>query len=527
MNKLQEIFKAWNIAFDPNREQSDLAAKRIEICNSCDKKATNLGIHRCTVCGCALKGKVFSPVKGACPEGKWDEVDGKQESDNNDSFKIQVMNIPEPPKFSTQSIATPSKVESNETIFVQIASYRDPELVPTLDDLFAKAQHPDNVKVCIAWQHSIDDEWDNLDKYKDDDRVEIIDIPYHRSKGACWARNMIQGRYTDETYTLQLDSHHRFIENWDTELINMYKGLQNDGYEKPLLTGYISSFDPDNDPDGRVNEPWWMQFDRFTPEGVTFFLPATIPGWQNLEKPIPSRFYSAHFAFTTGKFCLEVPHDPEFYFHGEEITIAVRAYTHGYDLFHPHKIIAWHEYTRKGRTKHWDDVSQWDEWNRRTHVKTRKILNVDGEGDPFIQHGPFGIGNTRTLKDYEKYSGIRFENRSVQQHTIDHKFAPNPDVEDYENSFMQKFRHCIDIHVDTLPEKDYEFFVVAFLDENDNDLYRKDADKEEVTGMFNLSKEKDGWINIWREYNGPKPAKWLVWPYSTSKQWCDRIEGNL
>jgi prolyl 4-hydroxylase len=77
MNKLQEIFQAWNIAFDPNSEQSELAAKRIEICNSCSKKVTNLGINRCSVCGCALKGKVFSPAKGACPEGKWDIVDFK------------------------------------------------------------------------------------------------------------------------------------------------------------------------------------------------------------------------------------------------------------------------------------------------------------------------------------------------------------------------------------------------------------------------------------------------------------------
>lgn len=88
MNKLQEIFKAWNIAFDPNNDQAELAAKRIEICNSCDKKVTNLGINRCSVCGCALKGKVFSPVKGACPIGKWDEVDGKKQQVMSDKVII-------------------------------------------------------------------------------------------------------------------------------------------------------------------------------------------------------------------------------------------------------------------------------------------------------------------------------------------------------------------------------------------------------------------------------------------------------
>jgi hypothetical protein len=78
----------------------------------------------------------------------------------------------------------------------------------------------------------------------------------------------------------------------------MIKHLQKKGHKKPLLTSYISSFDPDNDPKGRVLEPWWMTFDRFIPEGAIFFLPSGIPDWQNRTEPIPSRFYSAHFCFT-------------------------------------------------------------------------------------------------------------------------------------------------------------------------------------------------------------------------------------
>jgi prolyl 4-hydroxylase len=75
MNKLKEIFKSWNIALDPNETQAELASQRIEICNSCEFKVENLGFNQCSVCGCALKAKVFSPVKGACPEGKWNIID--------------------------------------------------------------------------------------------------------------------------------------------------------------------------------------------------------------------------------------------------------------------------------------------------------------------------------------------------------------------------------------------------------------------------------------------------------------------
>ena len=51
---------------------------------------------------------------------------------------------------------------SKNSIFIQIASYRDPELVPTLDSLFDNAKFPNDLMVCIAWQHSTEDEWDDL-----------------------------------------------------------------------------------------------------------------------------------------------------------------------------------------------------------------------------------------------------------------------------------------------------------------------------------------------------------------------------
>ena len=157
----------------------------------------------------------------------------------------------------------------NGKIFIQIASYRDPELINTLDDCIDKADKPEKLVFGICWQHSDEDEWDNIDKYKDDKRFKIVDVNYKDSKGACWARNTLQQEYTNEEYTLQLDSHHRFIEGWDTELIKMLKGLQKKGHKKPLLTSYISSYNPENDPEGRVKVPWLMNFDRFIPE-VTY-----------------------------------------------------------------------------------------------------------------------------------------------------------------------------------------------------------------------------------------------------------------
>lgn len=414
----------------------------------------------------------------------------------------------------------------NKKIFIQIASYRDPQLIHTIRDCDMKASDPSKLVYSIAWQHSNDDEWDQLYEFKDDPRFKVVDINYKDSKGACWARNQLQQNYDGEQYTLQIDSHHRFVQDWDLELIQMYNQLKEKGHEKPLLTGYVSSFDPDNDPAGRIQTPWKMNFDRFIPEGAVFFLPASIDNYKQLTEPIPARFYSAHFAFTTGDFVKEVPHDPEYYFHGEEISIAVRAYTWGYDLFHPHKTIIWHEYTRKGRTKQWDDDKSWGGKNANSHKRNRKLFEMDGEIKD-IDFGIYDFGKVRSLLDYEKYSGLSFKRRAVQKYTLDNNLAPNPILsdEEFEKSFTSIFKHCIDLNRGQFVNDDYLFWAVIFEDEKNSQVNRIDLNETEVKNLLNTT---DTFIKVWRTFEvEKKPSKWIVWPYSESKGWLDKIEGKL
>ncbi len=417
-----------------------------------------------------------------------------------------------------------------QTIFLQIAAYRDPQLIITIEDMIRNAKRPQNLRIGICRQYHPDDGFDNVDQYRKDKRFRIKDVLYTETKGVCWARNEVQQLYDGEMYTLQLDSHMRFVKDWDAILIGMLRQLQKAGYPKPLLTAYVPSYDPANDPDGRIQEPWRMNFDRFIPEGAVFFIPETIPNWKNIDAPVPARFYSAHMAFTLGEFSNEVQHNPEYYFHGEEISIAVRAYTHGYDLFHPHRVVIWHEYTRKGRTKQWDDDKDWGNKNVKSHLTNRKLFGMDGETQEGHE-GKYGFGTERTLQEYEEYAGVSFEQRAIQQYTIDKGYPPNPGPKDFgsvkawRNSFISIFRHCIDINLKDVPENDYDFWAVAFHDKNDETMYRRDADKAEIERMKN---DIDGYCKVWREFQTEtKPAYWVVWPHSESKDWCPRLTGTF
>jgi hypothetical protein len=66
---------------------------------------------------------------------------------------------------------------------------------------------------------------------------------------------------------------------------------------------------------------------------------------------------------------------------------------------------------------------------------------------------------------------------------------------------------------------------VVFHGKNDETIYRKDADIKEINRML---KDPDKYCKIWRDFScEEKPAYWVVWPFSKSKGWCEKIIGNL
>ena len=366
------------------------------------------------------------------------------------------------------------------SIFIQIASYRDPELLHTLRDCIRNSEFPDNLTFCICWQRA---ETDSLEEFTNDTRFIIIDVPYAESKGCCWARNQIQQKYTDQMYTLQLDSHHRFIKNWDTILINMYNDLVKKGHPKPLITAYASSYDPENDPEKRVLVPWKINFSRITSDNNILFIPGGIDNSDKLTEPIPADFYSAHFAFTTGNFCKEVQHDPGLYFTGEEMNITIRAFTYGYDLFHPHIVIAWHEYTRKNRIKHWDEHKNWskiDELSKKKYCMFIKKLLMDD-----ITDTSYGIG-LRNIKEYSRYDLI---------------------VESVYPSKKTIYNYVLDVP----QHENIKFMFFGIHDIDDKQLYRQDIYNEEKHIQIKVELSKN-------------PYKYIWWPFFKETGWGEKVE---
>jgi Glycosyltransferase (GlcNAc) len=301
-------------------------------------------------------------------------------------------------------------------IFVSIAAYRDPELVPTVADCLEKARHPERLRFRVCWQHGEDE---RLPAWFSGEQFSIIDLNWRESRGVCWARALLMDLWDGESWYLQLDSHHRFVRDWDVGLLEQISAT---GSRKPVLTTYATPYAPGVVP-ALPAKATAIAFWRFTEEG-DFLARATDA--TDSGDPVRARFVSAHFLFAPGTFVEEVPYDPQLYFTGEEATLGLRAFTHGYDLFHPGIPIVAHEYTRDYRIKHWDDhVDErgagvaWHDRDAISRARVRRFL-----AEPFV--GYYGLGRERSFADYESYAGLSFSDRRIQRYTQLGLEPPNP-----------------------------------------------------------------------------------------------------
>lgn len=235
--------------------------------------------------------------------------------------------------------------------------------------------------------------------------IDIISVPFLRSEGACWARYLCETRYEGEAYFLQIDAHARFAEHWDSELIGMLEDLRVNS-QKPVLSAYVASYQA-RPPEIRDPTAYRLVFDQFTPDGIPLFLAHAF----RADRPARGSFISGHFIFADGAFVKDVPNDPRIYFTGEEITMALRAFRQGYDVYAPHLTLVWHQYGREGRGLHWDDhpgneiTEAW--WAR--DLRSRKV--VDGILRPGNQYDD--ALTPRTLAEFEHACGLRFNTLEV------------------------------------------------------------------------------------------------------------------
>lgn len=381
--------------------------------------------------------------------------------------------------------------DGERTIFVQIASYRDRDLPRTVESAISRAAFPERLRFGICWQYD-EKTFDDLEPWRDDDRVRVDEVYYRKSEGCTWARSRANELFDGEDYYLQIDAHMRFAAGWDETLIAMLESID---APRPILTVYPPSFHVDDEGDDVLSELREHHVLALASINEHLQTRQTTRVAPDQESPGKSPLVAAGFLFARGSFCSDVPYDPFGYFVGEEIALAARAFSWGYDFFHPTEQVVWHRYDHE-EPLHWDDrpdVMEMAEDRSRERLASLLL----GSGDELAE---FGLGPYRSLEAFEEYCGIDFG--AVARG--DHLGEPTT------------LEISIDLDIEGLDtDDDYEVWVLAILAADGRELLRADVSDDRVMRGETTRVDVAGEFTV-------RPTQYLLWPKSRANGFGER-----
>lgn len=294
------------------------------------------------------------------------------------------------------------------SIFIQISAYRDRELQKTIQDAIAKSSGQYELRFGV---HELIAEGDEVVELG----VPTLTSIAPENLGVNAGRYLANSLYDGEDYYFQIDSHMRFVSNWDSTAIAGIKYYQNQGVVKPLMTMYPGNFWYENGVEK------FDSIQTFTPTLISFhekpqqLVDILTPS--QMAKPTTAACaytYSVSAAniFTLGEFA-NLPRDTRIMFWGEEILTAATAFCHGFDLVVPTGPLVWHlyhsgqSYEATGRHHAWQDYST--HWNELVEASTgcleESLRNLNG---------------IRSLQEFGDFAGIDFATRQLKNHQLTH-----------------------------------------------------------------------------------------------------------
>ncbi|RNF22575.1 UDP-GlcNAc:polypeptide N-acetylglucosaminyltransferase [Trypanosoma conorhini] len=241
------------------------------------------------------------------------------------------------------------------------------------------------------------------------------------ARGPTYGRYITSLFYNNQDYYMVVDSHSRFVPDWDVRMIERARLMPTRG----VLSHYPNGYTPEA-PDAEINKTDVMCMCK----GV--IMPNNVPKlgarWIPIgDHPVLQGFVAAGYIFGDAQFVRDVPFDPylPFLFDGEEILYTVRLWTHGWDSYSPATALVYHNYMRvntprffgvikRPGAKERREFEQGTSIRRALYLLRRHVLNTtqlvvtDNEAhrwNPAIgrEAARFGMGKFRSLTDYWEF----------------------------------------------------------------------------------------------------------------------------
>ena len=304
------------------------------------------------------------------------------------------------------------------TIFVSVASYRDPECSTTVRDLFTLASNPDRVFVGTVEQNKPGEAKEscvyNCPECKvrlDKGQIRVQLYTHEEARGPSFARWAASKLWNGEEFFLMVDSHTYFEKNWDSDLISQWEKTNDP-------KAIISSYPPTKEQMADMKRQGFkttVANCNGSYDGNLFKAKANIitPKTPGIPQRIP--FIAAGFFFGRYTLLYDNPWDPwasAFVFFYEEALMNLGLWKAGYNIYAPSKPVCSHHYGRPGASKFFEN-SKWHKCKERAETRAMyyfglKTLN-EVHKDFIKDIDKYYVGTQRTVQSYLDF--IKFDSK--------------------------------------------------------------------------------------------------------------------
>jgi hypothetical protein len=122
------------------------------------------------------------------------------------------------------------------------------------------------------------------------------------------------------------------------------------------------------------------------------------------------------------------------YFDQDEIAYSLRLFTHGWSVFFPSRVLLYHHYAEGGqgataRPLHWKDCKHWAAYQKLGLARFNHLTehSLSGDRDVLVDMDKYGLGDARSLDEFEQFTGIDFRTKTVNEHGLNLRFIPGID----------------------------------------------------------------------------------------------------
>lgn len=302
-------------------------------------------------------------------------------------------------------------------IFVNVCSYRDILLVPTIQSLLDTQSGRNKITIGIFEQTKLEDSL----LTKAPELVKNEQILYKRidpeySDGVVWARYINSMQIDDEEFQYQIDSHMLFDKDWDNQLIWDYRdACKVANSNNIVLTSGTKNYDLNGEQITKhtLNEDitvklGYFQFDK----GLRLHAHGS---WISATNTCtPSIHICAGNFFAPVSWIKDVGYNTRIFFEGEEQMMVLQTIIAGYKIFHHRKIKVYH-YLRSGSHETKQVINP---CVPKEHLE-RNIRRSEKELIDYVYSIP-----EEKLEQYRKITGVDYINRKLENRAISKEIEP-------------------------------------------------------------------------------------------------------